>query len=267
MRAKALKEETVELPNKKHEKRWGINFGVSRKLISEYIKKVERSNYFEKATGSWKEGFAYIAKTVLLQTYLDSYARKKLKFDIFQDTVISDDAINYPNIYFGVYDKNLYDKVFTGAFYSQETREKYGKFPDEIIIGEPTTNKTPRGMSIPSTEPKICQVVFDDTTEKQELIDYIDKSWHEISGQLKSLRPGRTEKRIANYSHFLRDIAIYNKYQEFKSIGNGNPDVKTSRWLKNESKYKIEIEPNTIRKIVSLLKSNIRTINSEKRLV
>lgn len=264
LKAEALEKQTIEPSNKKQGERFGINFKVSDKLISEYIQKVEHSDYFEKSAGSWKEGFAYIAKMVLLQTYLDSYMREKLQFDIFNDVVIFDNSVNYPNIYFGVYDKGLYDQVFTEAFYSQETKGKYGKLPGDVIIGGPTLDKIPRGMSIPSAEPKVCQIVFDDTTEKQELIDYIDKSWHEIKDQLKSSRPERKEKRIANYSNFIRDVDIYNKYQEFKSTGDTNPDVKTWKWLKNEPKYKIDIDPNTIRKIVSQLNSDIRAINSSK---
>lgn len=263
LKVEALEKQTIELPNKKRGESFGINFKVSNKMISEYIQKVEHSDYFEKSTGSWKEGFAYIAKIVLLQTYLDSYMREKLPFDIFNGVVIFDNSVNYPNIYFGVYDKGLYDQVFTGAFYSQETRERYGKLPGEVIIGGPTLDKIPKGMSIPAAKPKVCQIVFDDTTEKQELIDYIDKSWHEIKSQLKSSRPERKEKRIANYSNFIRDVDIYNKYQEFKSKGETSPDVKTWTWLKKEPKYKLDIDPNTIRKIVSQLNSDIRAINSK----
>lgn len=264
LQTNAIEKQNIDPTGKKRGKKWGINFKVSNKLISEYVKKVERSDYFTKSAGSWKESFAHIAKIILLQTYLDIYWRGKLPFDIFGGVVIIDGSVNYPNIYFGVYDKNLYDTVFAEAFYSQETKEKYGRLPSEVIIGGPTQDEAPKWVSDPPAEPKVCQIVFDDTTEKQELIDYIDKSWYEIRDQLKSSRPQRKEQRITNYSNFLRDVDIYNKYQEFKLAGGVNPDIDTSRWLKKESKYKVEIESNTIRKIVSLLKSDIEAINSEK---
>ena len=259
----ALHEEELTRSDGHKTKLWTVNHLVSGKLIREYLYEVVRSTYIKKQSDEWVNYFLEIAETLIEQTYLDGYANQRNKNTIFSNLVIFDDALNYPNIRQSVYDKEIFWKIFNDAFYSdfEKIKEKYGKHPRSIVIGGNKFDDIPNKENLTPTDPKVCQIVFDDTTEKQELIDYIDKNWGSIEEGLKSWRPSREEKRITSSANFVRDTDIYNKYQEFKKDGYKNPDVKVYSWLANEVEEKIAIEPNTVRKIVSLLKTEIDEIN------
>lgn len=261
-----LHEGIIERSDGKSFKLWQINFEVAGKMVQDYLDKVEVSAFFDSQNKDWTDNFRKIAPTIITQTYLDGYSNQKNKNTIFSKMVIFDHSLNYPNISEQVFDKETFWRVFNDAFYVNinAVKEKYGKHPSSIVSGGNKFDEIPNKENFSPTEPKVCQLVFDDTTEKQELIDYIDKNWGTIESSLKAWRPSRNEKRITSSANFVRDTEIYNKYQSFKKDGFKNPDLKVYSWLKNESDYKIEIEPNTIRKIVSLLKTDIESINNEK---
>lgn len=252
-----------------HEKKplefWAVDFEVSGKLVSEYMNKVEKSQFFNNLSNDWQDNFYHIAQTLLTQTYIDAYANLRNKNNLFGNMIIYDDTLNYPNITSTVFNKEIFWKIFEDAFYrnSKKNKEKYGKDPREITFSGPKLDDVPKD-SFKEDPPKVCQLIFDDTTEKQELIDFINKKWSIIEGSLKALRPRREYQRMTSSQNFLRDIDIYNKYQEYKNRDIKNPDVKTWSWLKDESEYKIDIEPNTIRKIVSSLKTEIEEVNTDK---
>jgi hypothetical protein len=186
---------------------------------------------------------------------------------IFHNTIDINSDFNYPNISFNVYDKKLFKNIFHDAFYSDfdAVRKKYGGHPLEIqsgsVLDHDHFEKFKKSEHLKIAEPKIGVITFDDDTDKTELIDYINKTWSDQKSNLKGLRPPREEKRVSSPAHFLRDIHIYNKYQEFKDAGFKNPDVKVYSWLKDDSEHQIEIEPNTIRKIVSEMNTEITAIN------
>jgi hypothetical protein len=259
----ALHQEELKRNDGQMVKLWTVNHLVSGKLIRDYLHEVVKSAYIQKQSNEWVDYFLEIAETLIEQTYLDGYANARNKNSIFSNMVIFDDALNYPNIRQSVYDKEIFWKIFNDAFYSdfEKIKEKYGKHPRSIVIGGNKFDDIPNKENLTPTDPKVCQIVFDDTTEKQELIDYIDKNWGSIEERLKSWRPSREEKRITSSANFVRDTDIYNRYQEFKKDGYKNPDVKVYSWLANDAEEKVVIEPNTVRKIVSLLKTEIDEIN------
>jgi hypothetical protein len=250
---------------------WRTDFRKAPSLISQYISTISDSLYFNNKGASYADYFSYISSFILEQSYVDGYANDKNRDKdlLFGGVIMIDDSQNYPNITRNIFDQESFWKVFEDAFYgdaehNKKIEEKYGQHPSKIIFGGNTYDELPKGHNIEMARPKICQLVFDDTTEKGELIDYINKEWSTISGSLKALRPSRDEKRITTSKNFFRDVDIFNKYQEYKNEGYKNPDVKVYSWLKNNSDYKIEIEPNTVRKIVSLLKSEVDEINMDK---
>ncbi len=267
LEAKALHEEELSRSDGKTVKLWTVNHLVSGKMIRDYLSEVIKSNFFKKQSDEWVHYFLEIAETLIEMTYLDGYANQRNKNSIFGNMVFFDDALNYPNIRQSVYDKEIFWKIFNDAFYGdfEKVKEKYGKHPSAIVTGGNKFDDIPNKENLQPTDPKICQIVFDDTTEKQELIDYIDKNWGSIEDTLKSWRPSRDEKRITSSSNFVRDTEIYNKYQFFKNEGYKNPDVKVYSWLANEAEEKVVIEPNTVRKIVSLLKTEIEEINKDEK--
>lgn len=259
----ALLQETHKRDGKEF-KLWAINFLVAGKLTSDYLNKISRCKYIKKQDEEWGTNFYNIAHSTIVQTYLDGYANSRNKNTIWDNMIFFNDSVNYPNITDHVYDKEIFWKIFNDAFYrNKDFREKYGS-PHNIVMGGTKFDDLPNKENIKPTRPKICQIIFDDTTEKQELIDYIDKKWVSIDDSLKAMRPSRKEKRLTSSGNFIRDVDIYNKYQSFKDAGYKNPDIKTYSWLQTDSEHKKYKEPNTIRKIVSLLKGEIEEINLEK---
>lgn len=245
-------------------KLWQPKFSVADQMIDEYLSNVIQSDYFEDFDEDQINSFVEIASTMIFQSHLDGYVNQRNTNTIFHNIVMIDDALNYPNIRQRVFDKELFWKVFDDAFYynSEAIKEKYGGHPSSIVIGGNKFDDIPNNENETPTAPKVCQLVFDDTTEKQELLDYIDKNWSAIEESLKAWRPSRQEKRITSAGNFIRDVHIFNKHQTFKREGFKNPDVKVYSWLKDESEYKVEIEPNTIRKIVSLMRTDLESINT-----
>jgi hypothetical protein len=261
----SLFEETTKNFEQKTIKLWQINFQTASELLDSYFQKIKKSLYFNELTKNERDNFLQIAYDTIIYSYLDGKANEKMAdYSLFGNTVYYNHKTNYPNISSMVYDKKSFYEIFNDAFYKDITniKNRYGKHPTEITIS--SIREIPPTLKIKPSESKVCQIIFDDTTEKQELIDYIQKEWPDIVLKLKSLRPNREKERITTSSNFLRDIAIYNKYLEFKKEGYKNPDIKTWNWLKRESEFKIEIEPNTITKIVSLLNSEIKNANTEK---
>lgn len=266
LKKEALHEEENRGHDEKIYKIWHPTFEISDKLTNEFLDKVIKCRYIQNQSEEWIQNFLEIAHIIINHTYLDGYANE-MNGGLLKNMVFFDDKINYPNIKQQVYDKDIFWKIFNEAFYSNidNITKKYGKHPMNIVIGGNKFNDNPNvGSNIKPTEPKICQIIFDDTTEKQELIDYIDKSWNSIEGSLKALRPDREEKRITGSGNFIRDVDIYNRYQSLKEEGIKNPDTRIYSWLMTESTYKLEVEPNTVRKIVSLLKTEVENINTEK---
>ncbi len=260
---KGLKQDDVVRKDGKTIKLWNINFSTAGTLIRGYLEKVIQSGYIKRQNSEWVQEFLQIAETIILQTYLDGYANRRNKNNILSNIVIFDDSLNYPNITQEIFDRDTFWKVFDDAFYRnvEQVKEKYGKHPNSITVGGVKFDDLPHNEKLTPDDPKICQIVFDENTGKQELIDYIDKNWNSIEESLTAWRPKRKEKRITSTANFIRDTVIFNKYQSFKDEGYKNPDVKVYMWLMLDSDYKIEIEPNTVRKIVSLLKSEVNEIN------
>lgn len=249
---------------------WKIDFRKAPVLIREYVNEICKSEYFNNKDISLVDYFSHISSFLLEQSYADSFVNQRNVGSIFSNTIFFDDSLNYPNITKGVFDQQTFWKVFEDAFYGDEEHnkkilEKYGRHPSQLNYGFGSYESLPEESRAELSRPKVCQIVIDSTTEKSEIIDYINKNWEDIEMQLKSFQPSKKEKRMTTSSNLLRDIDIFNKYQEYKKEGYKNPDVKVYGWLMRESQYKIEIEPNTIRKIVSLLLKEIQDINTKNK--
>lgn len=262
----APQEELESIKDEKKLKLWQVNFDVCSNLTRNYLNNVTKSDYFKNKDEEWVKNFLGIAETIIRYSYLDGYTNSKNKNTIFNKMVVFDDRLNYPNIKQHVYDKEIFWKVFKDAFFVnfKEAKEKSIKNNTDKKNINKFEEVLSRDKFALTNEPKVCQIVFDDTTEKEELIDYIEKSWGLIEESLRISKTKIEEERITNPANFLRDIEIYNRYQLYKDEGFKNPDVEVSLWLKDESEYKTEIEPETIKKIVTLLKTELKDLNTEK---
>lgn len=246
---------------------WDFDDQIRSKLISNYLDKIHNCTYYLGLDGVKKVHFDKISSWLLQHSFIWTMVNERQK-GLFHNTVDVNSDFNYPNISLNVYDRELFKKVFDDAFYSNfdDIRNKYGGHPLEFtsgsVLDEENFEKFSKLENFKLSKPKVGVIIFDDDTDKTELIDYINKVWGDYEFQLKGLRPPKKEKRVSSSANFLRDIEIFNMYQKFKDEGFKNPDVKVYTWLKSESEYKVEIEPNTIRKIVSELNTEIEEINS-----
>ena len=97
--------------------------------------------------------------------------------------------------------------------------------------------------------------------KSEEVVRYLNS----LSNQPCVTINGKLQKVGDIFPNDQTIIDIFNKYQEYKKDGYKNPDVKVYSWLMKEPQYQIEIEPNTIRKIVSLLSKEIKEINTKNK--
>lgn len=245
-------------------KLWSIDFQVANKLLNEYLDKIKKSIYFNSLSETNQGHFLFITHEVVLLSYLEGIANTKNQNTVFNGMVFFDNSVNYPNIQQMVFDKKSFWEVFGDAFFknTEKVRIKYGKHPMDLAFGHNPDETPTKDMNIILTNPKVCQIVFDDTTEKQEIIDYIHKQWGAIESELKASNSEKGKERMTTSANFLRDVSIYNKYIDYKNDGTRNPDAKTWTWLKFKSEFKVDIDTNTIRKIVSLMRSEIKNINT-----
>jgi len=232
-------------------------------IVDDYLARLKEERFFEQQTASWKENFFSIAESVITYTYLDAYANKN-NSGFLAGSVYYDNAINSPGISKMSFDKELFWKVYKDSFLDEPEKiiQKYGRHPLYALPSAPGSRKLTKEEMKELSRPKVCQIVFDEETSKDELISYIRNSWSEIEFSLGRLGKTPSVTRTSASASFLRDIEIYNKYQEFKNGQYKYPDKMTYRWLKEEKGQELEIP--SIRKIVSELRIEKNLINGGK---
>ncbi len=230
---------TQVVPSSENEDSWIHNGIITHKRVDGYLAIILQTDFFKNRTEIWLMNFTSIAKRILIESYARGSAMK-LSHNAEEKIVISSDDINYPNI--------LYSLI--------EIDDGFRKILD--------TNKfeqEPDMMPIFIENGRFFEISINAQVTKPELISFIEKNWSEIERDVRGRNPSEKKERASSSSNFLRDIKILNKYNDFKNEGFKNPDVKVFSWLLKEDQ--IEIEPNTVRKIVSNLNKSIRMLNSD----
>lgn len=232
----------------------------SHEYIDTYISSIIKSEYFQNQNTEFQKDFIHVSPHFIIESFLYTYANEKNTNSLFNGTVLTgEDVFKSPAISHEHYQKKYFWDTFGEAFFDIPKKYDWSqKNPTEITMCAPPYTKN-TSTKKPDPE-KLCQLIIYEHAEKNEVIDYINDHWSTISDTSKANRPPRIEKRISADKTLLRDIDIYNKYQEFKFAENNKPnrgpDIRTYTWLKKESKYKIDIDPMTIRKIVSKLNND-----------
>lgn len=253
--------ENVNFPGKKI---WDYNDEKFWAVVNNYIDSLRATIYFKKIGGLGANQFSETVKNLLHLTYTIHFFGVRNP-SLSEDQLLIDVSNNYPTISISHFRKEGFYKIFNEAFYSQKSFDSYKdneeKHATGVSIGGPEYKK---GTNIPYNEPQLVQILVNEGTTKQKLIDFINQYWSEMEMYLTSGRPKQKASKSKADKNFLRDIEIYNKYQEFLEMDVKNPDVKTCEWLKKEPAFGTHIEPNTIAKIVSDLNKEINYINSDK---
>lgn len=245
---------------------WDYNDQNFWSIINNYVDILQNTVYLEKMNESDVRQFSETVRHFLHHVYTIHFFNVRNNSNL-KDQIIVDVSDNYPTVSCHYFRKEGFYKIFNEAFYSQKSLDAYKdieqKHPTSVSMGGSQYKK---GTNIPHSEPQLVQILVNEGTTKQKLIDYINEYWPEMEMYLTSGRPKRKVSKSKADKNFLRDIDIYNKYQDFIESDVKNPDVKTWAWLKNESPYRSDsdIEPNTIAKIVSGINKEIKYINSDK---
>jgi len=230
------------------------------KIIESFLNKISNEKFFKKQSNKWKDCFLRTAKALLRNSYLQSI-RETSQNKLDQKPMIYSTALNYPNIYTDFFDKDTFVELFDKTFYPAHTQNagKYGLDPTVILDDNDLAkilnpkNKTARS--------KVFQIIIDEKTEIDELSTFLKKHWKEIKKILVAGRPNVKEKRIAAKENFLRDIGIYNKYQEFKTSDRKNPYYATQDWLKKQG---CNLDRTSLRKLISKINKEMKEINGGK---
>lgn len=222
-------------------------------IISEYVNEIASSDFFEDKTEAEKKNFTNVAYNLIKWTILDGFSNQKNP-GLFHGITFVDPKHNYPNIHSHTYIAEIFWELLEQAFHNfEEIKKKYGKSPYDNSYGG-SVNVTESKY-----HPRVAQIIFDHTTERHELIDYINDNWPSIELELRGIVGKKRGQRMTASATFLRDVEIFNKYQEFKDANRKNPDMCVKSWLKQEKK--IDIDGMTIRKLVSDLNKDIKKIN------
>ncbi|MEK7632496.1 MAG: hypothetical protein AAB473_01770 [Patescibacteria group bacterium] len=240
-------------------------------VIRKYLDRVVLGNYFKNVTENEKEYFVKTASQIIEHLYFEhsmdikSFPSFSLEFEIWSK------EFAYPNISNTISFKTDVTSRKVNQILRFTPEELKADIAKSLEILAATPIKLPGSelfpsLKLPITEPKelapkVCELVFDDTTEKEELLGYIEKNWDSISLCLKAGRSIPEGKRMSADRNFLRNVRIYNQYQVFKTAGK-NPDVKLQTWLSRPENGGLKIDAGTIRQIVSEISCGLVEINA-----
>jgi hypothetical protein len=250
-------------PNSPKKKVWDYDDKKFQVIIEDYIKKLEKTKLCKDMSDKELSNFRSTVIHFIHFTYTIHFSNVKNNSGIFKGQIVLDSMDNYPTLSHNCFNADSFYEVFKNAFYSKKSFASFEN-KDKKHPTLTTTSLMPTIDEKFMAEEKVVQLLINEGTGKQALLDYIEKNWYEIEGYLIGGRPELKETKSKADKKLLRDIDIYNKYQEYIEKGEKNPDTKTMSWLEKDSKYKLELEPNTISKIVSGLNTEIEEINSEK---
>lgn len=224
--------------------------------VKKYVDGLIQTRHFEDKSATYKKYF-YIITNRIIKAIVTDYKSDGVNP---KNKVLINQKDNYPNIDHFTFNRKIFWRIFFSAFFGRPldptiTTDDVWK---TVRKGSPFTKDLEKQGYKPDP-PKIGLLTFDDQTEKQELVDYIQNNWFFIEHSLKAMRPTRkVKKRMTSSSTFLRDIDIFNKYQILKENGVKNPDLALASLLEEGGE---KFEANTVRKIVSQLRSEIKNIN------
>lgn len=251
--------ETTNFPGRKI---WDYNEPKFTQIIYKYIDNLDKTEYCKQLNKKEKDAFSDTVFHFVHFVYTIHFSNVKNNLHN-KDQLVLDNMDNYPTLSHSCFNAESFHNVFAEAFYSIRSINRFEKsnkkHPSHITVCMSASKENE-----PVVEEKIIQLLIKEGTTKQNLINYIDNNWWDIEGKLQGGRPVIKKTRSKADKNFIRDVDIYNKYQDFISRGLKNPDVKTWSWLKDDSRYRVEVEPNTIAKIVSNINKDIKAINSEK---
>jgi hypothetical protein len=203
--------------------------------IEQFLNNLQKTKYFSLLHETQKNHFLNTAKNLFAFYYPHC---------IFSDYILQHQHIaydpmpNYPGIHHNIFYEEIFNKYFPYELY------KYGMPP----INPPKEED----------KPKIVQLIFDETVKKEEVIQYINTFWEEIRFFL-SKEEKDDQEREKSSKKFLRDVDIYNRYQELTNLPILTREIEVAK--------EFEVSAENVRKIVEntrILKEKINTPSVEK---
>lgn len=160
-------------------------------ILNSFLGKIKNTEYIASLNPKQRKDFLNISDT-LLRHYYPVFVFKKFMGGKLGDYIF-DPTLGFPNISFDVYPENIYQKYFY-------------LFREKLFAETAKQNTTKKDILNLNN---IIQITFDNTVKKEELLNFIDKHWNEIS--LVASIPN-DKNRDKSSATFLRDIKIFNSY-------------------------------------------------------
>lgn len=246
-------------------------------FISQYTKEVSYTKYFNKQNRKFQNDYFCFAQRLIFFLYVNNYENhsksstplskkmlihtvnnKTKDLDLSEVIWTGDTMMNNINIDHVCEYRFIIEQGLPPTDHNQKEQNNLPEHIKECEV-EASNNLKLINTELFESE-KICQLFIYENAGKNEVLDYINNNWERISGELRSNRPSIDEQRLSADKNLLRDIEIFNFYQNQKNLGVINPDIVTRRWLKDESPYKIDVDPTSVRKITSALNTDLKSL-------